>query len=91
MYAAKYHQNIPVAVKLLTMDSSQENKEDFEREVSVLQSLSHPSIVKFHGAVLEESKLAYVLEFCQNGSLSYLIVRDDITMRWERRIGWARR
>jgi hypothetical protein len=64
VYAAKYHQNIPVAVKLLTMDSSQENREDFEREVSVLQSLNHPSIVKFHGAVLEESKVAFVLFSC---------------------------
>ncbi len=90
VYAAKYHQNIAVAVKVLSMDSSEENKEDFEREVSVLQSLSHPSIVKFHGAVVEDNKLAYVLEFCSNGSLSYLLVRDDIAMSWERRIGWAR-
>jgi serine/threonine protein kinase len=107
VYAGKYHQNIPVAVKLLTMDSSEENREDFEREVGVLQSLvrekksaekvenfsskiiicflqNHSTIVKFHGSVLEDNKLAYVLEFCSNGSLSYLLVRDDITMLWDR-------
>ena len=79
-----------MAVKLLKMDSSPENVADFKLEVAVLASLSHPSIVKFHGAVFEEEKLAYVLEFCANGSLSYLLVRDDVEMLWERRIGWAR-
>ncbi len=90
VYAAKYHQNIAVAVKLLQMDSSSENVADFKLEVAVLASLSHASIVKFHGAVFDEEKLAYVLEYCANGSLSYLLVRDDVEMLWERRINWAK-
>ncbi len=86
----QYHQNIAVAVKLLKMDSSPENVADFKLEVAVLASMGHPSIVKFHGAVFEDEKLAYVLEYCANGSLSFLLVRDDVEMLWERRIGWAR-
>ena len=59
-------------------------------EVSVMHRVQHPGIVKFLGAAFEEDRLAYVLEYCKNGSLSFLLVREDVSMSWERRLGWAR-
>ena len=86
-----YHLNIPCAIKEMKLDGSDaQNIEDFKLEVAVLARLTHPNIVQFRGGVFEEGRLAYVLEMCDNGSLSFLLVRDDIDLRFERRIGWAR-
>ena len=40
-----------------------------------------------HGACYE--RLAYVMEFCGQGAVSFVLVRDDVTLTWERRIAWA--
>lgn len=42
---------------------------DFEREVTTLQLLRHPNLLRFRGACLWRSHLCIVTEFLERGSL----------------------
>ncbi|XP_026815515.1 tyrosine-protein kinase hopscotch [Rhopalosiphum maidis] len=51
--------------------------EDFQREIGIIEGLSHPNIVEIEG-VLEEPNLMLVMEYIELGSLSsYLRLHED--------------
>ncbi|KAF8677773.1 Serine/Threonine protein kinase, catalytic domain [Rhizoctonia solani] len=59
-----------VAVKQLALDGlSAEEVKSLKKEVDLLKSLSHPSIVKYEGMAQDEEHLSIVLEYVENGSL----------------------
>ncbi|CAE6452233.1 unnamed protein product [Rhizoctonia solani] len=59
-----------VAVKQLALDGlSAEEVKNLKKEVDLLKSLSHPSIVKYEGMTQDEEHLSIVLEYVENGSL----------------------
>ncbi|KAG9089691.1 hypothetical protein FS749_001139, partial [Ceratobasidium sp. UAMH 11750] len=59
-----------VAVKQLALDGLKpEEVKNLRREVDLLKSLSHPSIVKYEGMAQDEEHLSIVLEYVENGSL----------------------
>ncbi|KAG8745663.1 hypothetical protein FRC10_007360 [Ceratobasidium sp. 414] len=59
-----------VAVKQLAVDGLKpEEVKNLRREVDLLKSLSHPSIVKYEGMAQDEEHLSIVLEYVENGSL----------------------
>ncbi|RNF22783.1 protein kinase [Trypanosoma conorhini] len=73
-----------VAVKLLKGPVSKRAKMSIEqRELSRLQKLSHPNILRMFGAFRQESKskpeltLALVLELCHGGDLKEFLARHD--------------
>jgi len=47
------------------------NFEEFEREVEILGSTSHPSILTFFGASLKPPRVGIIMEFCSNGDLQH--------------------
>ncbi|KAG9124161.1 hypothetical protein FRC07_012619 [Ceratobasidium sp. 392] len=59
-----------VAVKQLALDGLKpEEVKNLKKEVDLLKSLSHPSIVKYEGMAQDEEHLSIVLEYVENGSL----------------------
>ncbi|KAJ1306725.1 hypothetical protein OPQ81_007714 [Rhizoctonia solani] len=59
-----------VAVKQLALNGlSADEVKNLKKEVDLLKSLSHPSIVKYEGMAQDEDHLSIVLEYVENGSL----------------------
>jgi serine/threonine protein kinase len=59
-----------VAVKRIRLEGLKEEEiKQLMREVDLVKSLSHPSIVKYEGMSRDDSSLSIVLEFAENGSL----------------------
>lgn len=53
--------------------SEQQNFDEFEKEVAILGSISHPNIIRYYGACLDPSRTGFVMEFCSNGDINYFI------------------
>ncbi|GAA5910961.1 hypothetical protein JCM5296_005675 [Sporobolomyces johnsonii] len=59
-----------VAVKRIQLEGKTENEvNQLSNEVSLLQRLAHPSVVKYEGLVRTEHYLNIILEYVENGSL----------------------
>ncbi|KAH8108352.1 hypothetical protein DFH11DRAFT_1732067, partial [Phellopilus nigrolimitatus] len=59
-----------VAVKRIRLEGlSEDDVKQLMREVDVVKSLSHPSIVKYEGMSRDSDTLNIVLEYAENGSL----------------------
>ncbi|KDQ26670.1 hypothetical protein PLEOSDRAFT_30777, partial [Pleurotus ostreatus PC15] len=59
-----------VAVKRIRLEGLKENEvTQLMREVDLVKSLSHPSIVKYEGMARDEDTLSIVLEYAESGSL----------------------
>ncbi|TFK29664.1 hypothetical protein FA15DRAFT_663822 [Coprinopsis marcescibilis] len=59
-----------VAVKRIRLEGLKEEEvTQLMREVDLVKSLSHPSIVKYEGMARDENTLSIVLEYAENGSL----------------------
>lgn len=54
-------------------EKAQANIKELEEEVKLLQTLSHPNIVRYLGTVREEDSLNILLEFVPGGSISSLL------------------
>lgn len=63
----------PAAIKLCTTISIGTEKNDFEmfeKELSLMSSISHPNIVQFHGCCLRTPRIGLIMEYCESGTLS---------------------
>jgi len=49
---------------------------DFHRE------LDHPNLCKFIGGCIEVPNVAIVTEYCPKGSLSDVLLNEDIPLNW---------
>ncbi|KAI0708843.1 Pkinase-domain-containing protein [Cerioporus squamosus] len=59
-----------VAVKRIRLEGLKEEEiAQLMREVDLVKSLSHPSIVKYEGMARDDDSLSIVLEYAENGSL----------------------
>ncbi|KAI0705188.1 hypothetical protein BC835DRAFT_1410063 [Cytidiella melzeri] len=59
-----------VAVKRIGLEGLKEEEiAQLMREVDLVKSLSHPSIVKYEGMARDDNTLSIVLEYAENGSL----------------------
>jgi len=70
VYRGRYR-GLDIALKLMKdqEDLTQEMFDDFRREVNMFETLRHPCIVNFVGAVFFPLSLALVTELCKYGSL----------------------
>ncbi|EFC41897.1 predicted protein [Naegleria gruberi] len=67
-----------VAIKALKSDTTGDEVGEFEREAAILNSLSHPNIVKFYGISKTSNNKYMVVEYIGNGSLDRLIYNSRI-------------
>ncbi|CEP60686.1 putative serine/threonine protein kinase KIC1 LALA0_S01e16644g [Lachancea lanzarotensis] len=62
------------AMKVLNLDSADDEVEDVQKEIQFLSSLKNvPNITHYYGSYLNDTKLWVIMEFCAGGSLRTLL------------------
>lgn len=80
VYKAKWQGNL-VAFKVFKTSlvlNEEGNFKDFESEVSLISSLSHPNILIFYGCSLKAPRIGILMEFCCNGDMEKYIRTNPI-------------
>jgi len=54
--------------------ASQRTFDDFEREVAIMSSISHPNILRFFGCSLKPPRVGILMEYCPNGDLQMFLM-----------------
>ncbi|CAA7017081.1 unnamed protein product [Microthlaspi erraticum] len=79
-----------VAVKVFSkQEYSEELRQSFRQEVSLMKRLRHPNVLLFMGSVTSPQRLCIVSEFLPRGSLFRLLRRSTSKLDWRRRIHMA--
>eukprot|EP00040_Diaphanoeca_grandis_P014320 m.72564 g.72564 ORF g.72564 m.72564 type:complete len:1102 (+) comp24465_c0_seq1:285-3590(+) len=85
--------HIPVAVKVLKMafdDLDPILVEDFDREVTFMQSIRHPNLLTFYGAGVNSKRHAFlVTEMMAGGSLRTQLLDMDRVLTWKERLSFV--
>ncbi|CCG83509.1 Putative uncharacterized protein [Taphrina deformans PYCC 5710] len=63
----------PVAIKIIDLESAEDEVDDIMLEIAILSQLSSPYVTRYHGSYLKGSKLWIVMEYCQGGSCADLM------------------
>ncbi|KAM8745641.1 atrial natriuretic peptide receptor 2-like isoform 2-T2 [Acanthopagrus schlegelii] len=59
------------------------------KEVKEVRQLDHPNLCKFIGGSIEVPYVSIITEYCPKGSLSDVLLNDDIPINWGFRLSFA--
>ena len=88
VFLGRYNGSL-VAVKRLFESPVGKGLDEFKREVSVLSTLRHPSIVLWLGACTVSPNTAIILEYMDRGSLHDVLHRTEAVLTLSTRIRWS--
>ncbi|XBI23320.1 hypothetical protein VPH35_051898 [Triticum aestivum] len=75
----------PVAIKMLSMESSAQGRKEFEAEVKIISRLRHRNLVHLLGWSDSAKGLLLVYEFMPKGSLDQHIYSENCLLTWSER------
>ncbi|XP_009675076.2 atrial natriuretic peptide receptor 2 [Struthio camelus] len=77
-----------VAIKKIMKKAFSLSK-SIRKEVKQVRELDHPNLCKFIGGCIEVPNVAIVTEYCPKGSLSDVLLSEDIPLNWGFRFSFA--
>ncbi|CCJ29460.1 unnamed protein product [Pneumocystis jirovecii] len=63
----------PVAIKIIDLESTEDEVEDVMLEINILSQLNSQFITRYYGSYLKDTKLWIIMEYCSGGSCSDLM------------------
>jgi len=73
-----------VAIKVLNLDTAEEDVQDIQREIALLAQLKQgdvQNVTRYHGSYLHGSRLWIIMEYCHGGSVRTLMKSGRIEER----------
>ncbi|KAG0223873.1 hypothetical protein BGW42_005497 [Actinomortierella wolfii] len=71
----------PCAVKIFFVSQSEASQKDIRKEIKIMKQLRHPNIILFRKEVRAGGRLAFIMEYAENGSLD-MAIRSKTQLEW---------
>lgn len=74
-----------VAIKVLNLDTAEDEVSDIQKEIVLLQSLKAgdaQNVVKYHGSFLNGTRLWIIMDYCEGGSIRTLMKSGKIEEKY---------